>query len=70
MEASESTLRDLLDREQARIKKGRGSGFEGGGGSEDDNGATPAGGGTGGEPADKQADSSPVTQATRSPKRS
>jgi HEAT repeat protein len=48
MEAPESTLRDLLDREQSRIKKGAGSGLEGGGGSEPGNGGTPAGEGTGG----------------------
>ena len=48
MEAPESSLRDLLDREQARAKKGAGAGIEGGGGSEADNGGTPAGGGAGG----------------------
>jgi hypothetical protein len=48
MEAPESSLRDLLDREQARIKKGAGSGLEGGGGSEAGTGWTPAGEGTGG----------------------
>ena len=48
MEAPESTLRDLLDREQSRIKKGAASGLEGGGGSEAGNGGTPAGEGTGG----------------------
>jgi hypothetical protein len=48
MEAQESTLRDLLDREQSRIRKGAGSGLEGGGGSGAGNGGTPAGEGTGG----------------------
>ena len=44
--APESSLRDLLDREQAHVKKGAGAGLEGGGGSEAGNGGTPAGGGT------------------------
>src|SRR5437870_2615807 len=34
MEAPESSLRNLLDREQARTKKGAGTGLEGDGGSE------------------------------------
>ena len=46
MEAPESSLRDLLDREQALIKKGGRAGLEEGGGSEAGNGGTPAGGGT------------------------
>ena len=46
MDAPESSLRDLLDREQARIKKGEGSGLEGGGSSEAGDGGTPAGEGT------------------------
>ena len=46
MEAPESSLRDLLDREQAHIKKGARAGIEEGGGSEAGNGGTPAGGGT------------------------
>ena len=46
MEAPESSLRDLLDREQAHAKKGMGPGLEGGGGSEAGNGGTPAKGGT------------------------
>jgi hypothetical protein len=46
MDAPESSLRDLLDREQARIKKGAGSGLEGGGSSEAGEGGTPAGEGT------------------------
>jgi len=48
MEAPETSLRDLLDREQALIKKGVGTGFEGGGGSEAGESGTPAGKGTGG----------------------
>ena len=44
--ASESSLRDLLDREQAHVKKGEAAGLEGGAGSEAGNGGTPAGGGT------------------------
>jgi hypothetical protein len=48
MEAPESSLRDLLDREQARTKKGAGTGLEGGGGSEASDGGTPAREGTGG----------------------
>jgi len=46
MEAPETSLRDLLDREQALIKKGGRAGLEEGGGSEAGNGGTPAGGGT------------------------
>jgi hypothetical protein len=48
MEAPESSLRDLLDREQALYKKGAGTGFEGGGGSEAGEGESPTGKGTGG----------------------
>ena len=48
MEAPESNLRDLLDREQARARKGMGTGLEGGGDSEAGNSGTPAGIGTGG----------------------
>ena len=47
MEAPETSLRDLLDREQARNKKGAGAGVEGGG-SEAGEGGTPAGKGSGG----------------------
>ena len=47
MEAPESSLRDLLDREQARTRKEAGTGLEGGGGSEAGDGGTPAGEGTG-----------------------
>ena len=47
MEAPESSLRDLLDREQTRAKKGAGSWLEEGGGSEAGDGRTPAGEGTG-----------------------
>jgi HEAT repeat protein len=46
MAAPESSLRDLLDREQAHVKKGAGTGLEGDGGAEAGNGGTPAGGGT------------------------
>jgi len=45
MEAPESNLRDILDREKTLIKKGAGSGIGGGGGSEAGVGGTPAGGG-------------------------
>jgi hypothetical protein len=48
MDAPESSLRDLLDREQARAKMGEGAGLGGGGGSETGNGGSPAGEGTGG----------------------
>ena len=48
MEAPESSLRELLDREQDRIRKGAGTGLEGGGGSEASDRGTPAGIGTGG----------------------
>ena len=48
MEAPESSLRDLLDREQARTKKGAGTGTEGGDGSGAGDGGTPAREGTGG----------------------
>ncbi|MBI3806182.1 MAG: HEAT repeat domain-containing protein [Nitrospirae bacterium] len=48
MEAPESSLRDLLDREQARAKMGEGAGLGGGGGSETGTGGSPAGEGTGG----------------------
>ena len=47
MEASESSLRALLDREQARIKQGEGSGLERQGGSGADDGGTSTGAGTG-----------------------
>jgi HEAT repeat protein len=48
MEAPETSLRDLLDREQALYKKGAGTGFEGGGGSEAGAGESPTGKGAGG----------------------
>jgi hypothetical protein len=48
IEPPESSLRDLLDREQARARMGAGTGLGGGGGSEAGNGGTPAGEGTGG----------------------
>ena len=48
MEAPETSLRDLLDREQALYKKGAGTGVEGGGGSEAGEGESPTGKGTGG----------------------
>jgi HEAT repeat protein len=52
MEGSESSLRDLLDREQARSRRGIGDGFEEGDGSESGDGGTPvpegSSGGTGG----------------------
>ena len=47
MEASESSLRALLDREQARIKQGGGTGLERRGGSGADDGGTLTGEGTG-----------------------
>lgn len=47
MEASESSLRALLDREQARIKQGEGSGLEKQGGSGTDDGGTSTGAGRG-----------------------
>jgi HEAT repeat protein len=55
-EESESSLRDLLDREQARARRGIGGGFDDGDGSESGDGGAPApegsaggsGGGTGG----------------------
>jgi len=43
IEEPESSLRDLLDREQARAKMGEGTGIEGGGGSETGNGGPSAG---------------------------
>ncbi len=49
MEASESSLRALLDREQARIKNGEGTGLEGRGGSGADDDGTLTGEGTGRE---------------------
>ena len=70
MEAPESSLRDLLDREQAKAKKGEGSGLEGGRWLRSPIMARrqpvkePEG-----EPADRLADSSPVTWAMTSPKR-
>jgi HEAT repeat protein len=48
MEESESSLRDLLDREQARSRRGTGEGFEIGDGSDEGDGGTPAGEGVGG----------------------
>ncbi len=48
MEESESSLRDLLDREQARSRKGAGTGLEEDNGSESGEGGTSAGAGTGG----------------------
>ena len=48
MEAPESSLRELLDREQARARKGWGTGFGEGGGSDAGDGETPDGEGTGG----------------------
>jgi hypothetical protein len=47
MEAPETNLRDLLDREQARSKKGAGTGLEGGGSPEAGESGMPAGKGTG-----------------------
>jgi HEAT repeat protein len=47
MEESESSLRDLLDREQARSRKGTGTGLEEDDGSESGDGGTSAGAGTG-----------------------
>ncbi|HSL05781.1 MAG TPA: hypothetical protein VK901_19865, partial [Nitrospiraceae bacterium] len=47
MEEPETSLRDLLNREQARCKNGAGAGLEGDGGSEAGEGGTPAGTGTG-----------------------
>src|SRR5688572_2774464 len=47
MEESESSLRDLLDREQARSRKGTGIGLEEDDGSESGDGGTSAGAGTG-----------------------
>ncbi|NWF71433.1 MAG: hypothetical protein HXY51_00100, partial [Nitrospirae bacterium] len=47
MEASESSLRDILDREQARAKKDPGAGIGGATGSEASEGGTPAGEKTG-----------------------
>ncbi|HZC82062.1 MAG TPA: hypothetical protein VE222_10175, partial [Nitrospiraceae bacterium] len=49
MDAPETSLRELLDREQARARKGEGTGFDGGSGSEAGDGGTPVGEGTGGE---------------------
>jgi hypothetical protein len=46
MEAPESSLRELLDREQARARKGAEAGFDGGSESEAVDGGTPVGGGT------------------------
>ena len=51
MEGSESSLRDLLDREQARSRRGIGDGFEDGDGSESGDGGAPAPEGTSGRPA-------------------
>jgi HEAT repeat protein len=51
MEGSESSLRDLLDREQARSRRGIGDGFEDGDGSESGDGGAPALEGTSGGPA-------------------
>src|SRR4029079_203288 len=48
MEAPESSLRELLDREQARARRGGEAGLDGGGGSEAGDGGTPGGEGTGG----------------------
>jgi len=48
MEAPEKSLRELLDREQARARKGGGTGFDGGGGSEAGDGGLAIGEGTGG----------------------
>jgi hypothetical protein len=48
MEESETSLRDLLDRELARTRKGGGAGLEEGDGSEAGDGGTPAGERTGG----------------------
>ena len=47
MEASESSLRALLDREQARIKEGEGTGLKGKDGTGTDAGGTSTGEGTG-----------------------
>jgi hypothetical protein len=47
METQESSLRDLLDREQAHVKKGWGTGLEDGGGSETGHGGAPPGKGAG-----------------------
>ncbi len=59
MEGSESSLRDLLDREQARSRRGIGDGFEDGDGSESGDGGTPvpegSSGGTGGGTAEGAA---------------
>ena len=60
MEAPESSLRDLLDREQAKARKEKGLGVDGSSPSGD----KPEG------PAERLADSSPVTWATRSLTRS
>ena len=54
MEESETSLRDLLDRELARTRKGGGAGLEEGDGSEAGDGGTPAGERTGGG-ANRQA---------------
>jgi hypothetical protein len=48
MEEPETSLRDLLDREQARSRRGTGEGLEEGAGSEVGDGGTPAGERTGG----------------------
>ena len=48
MEDSESSLRDLLDREQARSRRGIGDGFEDGEGSDSGDGGAPAPEGTSG----------------------
>src|ERR1043165_6954609 len=45
MDAPESSLRELLDREQARARKGGEAGLDGGGGSEAGDGGAPVGGG-------------------------
>ncbi len=58
MTASESSLRALLDREQARIKQGEGTGLEKRGGQGTDAGGTPTGAGTG-QGTDGSANRSP-----------
>ena len=47
LHAPEASLRNLLDQEQARVKRGEGTGLEGGDGSEARGGGTPTGTGTG-----------------------
>lgn len=58
MTASESSLRALLDREQARIKQGEGTGLEKRGGQGTGAGGTPTGAGTG-QGTDGSANRSP-----------